>query len=574
MKKMLFTATGLLLATNLLAVNQVVLKNAQSIEKRIAAYTPMTQAADDSAEDEVVYSTSFEDNEAAKKITYFDLNADPEDNKNGKWSRTFNSFFAMFSRTGSWSMCYFYSKKNPGNDWFMLEPIELKAGYYALKFWYSSDHEETLSVHWGEEAKPEAMTHPIVKYENFIESKYVESANVVHIEKDGVYYFGFKAESKPDENFICIDDLTITKIKSTDPDLAVKQLSSSFGYLRPEMSQDVSFSVTNKGIKDMAGNRASVSVNGKNILNEVYDLKAQATKSFTIEQALRRLEPGQHKLTIQVGNDEDKNTANNTIDYAFKVVKDPQVYYDFEDGIIPDGFLLKAVDEGKVNEGMTDLFPNNEAWNLVPIVSNIFFGEWMLASTSWFDNNVQADRWCILPKVHVDSENADLVWSANSADSQMKFAENYEVLISTTDTEIGSFTKVAEVNGENFATDPATRGLSLAKYAGKDIYVAFRLVSPDGYFMALDNIGFYGDVTGLETGVDNVLQDGTEITVNDTELTCHAGNAERIDLYDLSGKLVKSCKGRSSIEIGSLEKGAFVARIKVDGKILVYKFTR
>lgn len=573
MKKLLFTAAGLLLASNLLAANQVVLDYAPSIEKRVAAYTPVTLAADNSAE-EVVYSTSFEDNEAAKKITYFDLNADPEDKKNGKWSRSFNSFFAMFSRTGSWSMCYFYSKKNPGNDWFILEPIELKAGYYALKFWYSGDHEETLSVHWGEEAKPEAMTHPIVRYENFIESKYVESANVVHIEKDGVYYFGFKCESKPDENVLCIDDLTITKIKTTDPDLSVKQLSSSFGYLRPEMSQDVSFSVTNEGIKDLAGNRVSVSVNDNNILQDVYDLKAQETKSFTIEQALRKLEPGQHKLTIEVGNDEDKNTANNTIDYAFKVVKDPVVYYDFEDGVVPDGFQLKVVDEGKVNEGVSDLFPNNEAWNLVPIVSNIFFGEWMLASTSWFDNKVQADRWCILPKVHVDSENADLVWNANSADTQMKFAEDYEVLISTTDTEISSFTKVAEVKGENFATDPATRGMSLAKYAGKDIYVAFRLVSPDGYFMALDNIGFYGDVTGLETGVENVLQDGTEVTVNDTELTCHAGQVERIDLYDLSGRLVKSCEGRSSIEIGSLEKGVFVARIQADGKTLVHKFTR
>lgn len=56
-------------------------------------------------------------------------------------------------------MIYWYSKNHPGDDWFILEPIRLKAGYYSLKFWYASmgDHNERFAVYYGTESTPEGM---------------------------------------------------------------------------------------------------------------------------------------------------------------------------------------------------------------------------------------------------------------------------------------------------------------------------------------------------------------------------------------------------------------------------------
>lgn len=573
MKKFTFIAAGLFSAMGLLAENRVVLAGQPLGEGRSVTSTVAGEPTG-SAGDEVVYSTSFEDKESADKMVILDLNEDSADKKNGKWSRTFNSFFAMFSRTGKYSMVYFYSKKHPGNDWFFLEPITLKAGYYSLKFWYSADHKESLSVYWGDQPKPEAMTHELVKYKDFIEAKYVESANVVHIEKDGVYYFGFKAESEPDQNIICIDDVTLSKLSDTSDDLSVKLLSSSNGYLREQMSQDLAFSVENHGIQKLDGSKVTVKLDDKTLLEETIDVKAQETRKFTLEKALEGLAAGEHRLQLNVSNEADRNLDNNVLDYSFQAVKEPKVMYDFEDGKVPEGFLLKKEDQGTVNEGLADLFPNNEAWNTVKIVKNPYFGEWMLASASWLQSGAGVDRWCILPKVHVGSENAHLLWTANSADTNLKFAESYEVLVSVTDTELSSFAKVAEVQQENFLTDPATRGVDLSAYAGKDIYVAFRQVTPDGYFMALDNIAFYGDVAGSCTGIDEAVAGGVDLFLRGSELVCQSDHVESIELFDAGGRMVKAGYQRSSLDIAALPKGVYVARVSVGGKTVQYKFAK
>lgn len=573
MKKLFFLGASLFSALSLAAANQVLFETSATDGVHLNRAL-LAEAASDSVDDDVVYTTSFEDSASAAKMVILDLNEDPADEKNGKWGRTLNGLFSMFSRTGNYSMVYFYSKKNPGNDWFILEPVQLKAGYYALKFWYSSDHEENLSVYWGEKPEADALTKEIVRYDNFVEPKYVESANVVHVEKDGVYYFGFKSESRADENIICIDDVSIVRIKNTDPDVSVTQLSSSNGYVCREMSQDVVFAVTNQGIQEMKDSKVKATLDNQVIFEEPVSLKGQETRKFVVEGALAKLEAGNHTLHISVVNDADKNAENNTVDYSFKVVQNPKVMYDFEGGKVPEGFVLKVADKGTVDKGLADIFPGNEAWNLVKIVEHPHFGEWMLAAGSWLEGGVAADRWCILPKLHVGSDKADLTWTANSADTNFKFAEDYEVLVSVTDTELSSFTKVAEVKKENFATDPSTRGISLSEYAGKDIYVAFRLVTADGYFMALDNVAFYGDVAGDGSGIESAESEELVMVQRGNELVCLADNVENIELFDVSGRLVRSSQGESSVEIGSLEQGVFVARVKADGKVLLHKFSK
>lgn len=140
----------------------------------------------------VPYSTSFEPEDNTADIIFLDLNEDPADDKNGDWGiTTDDGWFSNFARTGSNSLCYFYSKNHPGDDWAFMPAMHLTPGYYAVKFWYSGmdGYPEKMKLSYGELAEgqqtptPESMTQVVVDYPEVANSTYTESANVIHIEK-------------------------------------------------------------------------------------------------------------------------------------------------------------------------------------------------------------------------------------------------------------------------------------------------------------------------------------------------------------------------------------------------------
>ena len=94
----------------------------------------------------------------------FNLNED-----SGDWEIGVGSAWFSMARTGIGYLSYNYDKNNSANDWFILEPINVEPGYYALKFWYSGDdnHPEKFAVYYGNACDPEAMTNKIVEYAPF-----------------------------------------------------------------------------------------------------------------------------------------------------------------------------------------------------------------------------------------------------------------------------------------------------------------------------------------------------------------------------------------------------------------------
>lgn len=524
----------------------------------------------------VPYFNGFEDEYSRNQIKIFNLNEDPEDEENGCWDINLDGWMSSFSRSGKYSMVYWYSKNNPGDDWFILEPVRMKAGYYSFKFWYSSfSYDEKFAVYYGTEATPEAMTTKVVEYAPFNTESYLESSNVIHIEEDGVYYFGFHAFSDPDKNTICIDDISIEAIEAFQNDLLVKEIASPSGdYLTPQQSQDISFSVVNNSLEAISGASAVVSIDGTEIdLIEIGSIGAQETKTFFCLQALANLEAGMHKLTVTIRNDGDQVPDNNTLEADFKVVKNAAVYYDFETGTVPADFILRAEDGATVHSSLSDIFPNNEPWNVSEIYEHETFGSWMLSAASWFTSVVPADRWCIFPQVSVGEGGGDMVWSAMSGDSGEQFAENYEVMVSTTDAETASFSSVKTVTGETFATKPSTRGIDLSAYKGQDIYVAIRLTTTDGYMLSIDNVGFYGDVVKKETGIGAVVVDG-RLWFDGSRVVCNAENVQRISLFDASGRLVADVRNQSVLEAGHLAGGVYLVRALVDGQMWQAKFVK
>ena len=537
----------------------------------------------------VPYSTSFEPEDNTADIIFLDLNEDPADDKNGDWGiTTDDGWFSNFARTGSNSLCYFYSKNHPGDDWAFMPAVHMTPGYYAVKFWYSGmdGYPEKMKLYYGELTEgqqsptPESMTHTVVDLPNIDTSSYVESANVIHIEKEGDYIFGFYCYSDANQNTLAVDDFSITPIENIESDLAVSLIFPTTDYLiKGTSSTQIAFSITNNGIEAMENTAITVSIDGNQVSTDnIATIAAQETKQFLTPEVLADLESGNHTLKVEIINAGDQVASNNAADLEFKLVENATVIYDFETDeeleygekpALPEGFIFKTEDGGTVNSALSSDFPNNEAWNYIAINTHELYGDWMFGAASWLDGAEQADRWCIFPKVKITGNNADAVWASNSAESN--YPETYEVLVSTTGTETADFEKVLTV--ENDASQPSLHGVDLSKYDGKEIYLAIRLVTADGYFLTIDNVGFYGNVSLAQGGISNIADNNWKVTVSSEELTCTADNVSNIAVYDMSGRFVAG-SDTETVNISGLQKGIYIASITADGSTLQYKFAK
>ena len=309
----------------------------------------------------VPYSTSFEPEDNTADIIFLDLNEDPADDKNGDWGiTTDDGWFSNFARTGSNSLCYFYSKNHPGDDWAFMPAVHMTPGYYAVKFWYSGmdGYAEKMKLYYGELTEgqqsptPESMTQTVVDLPNIDTSSYVESANVIHIEKEGDYIFGFYCYSDANQNTLAVDDFSITPIENIESDLAVSLIFPTTDYLiKGTSSTQIAFSITNNGIEAMENTAITVSIDGNQVSTDnIATIAAQETKQFLTPEVLADLESGNHTLKVEIINAGDQVASNNAADLEFKLVENATVIYDFETDeeleygekpALPEGFIFK-----------------------------------------------------------------------------------------------------------------------------------------------------------------------------------------------------------------------------------------
>lgn len=126
---------------------------------------------------------------------------------------------------------------------------------------------------------------------------------------------------------------------------------------------------------------------------------------------------------------------------------------------------------------------------------------------SYYNPDAGADDWLILPMLAL-TNNPQLSWKALSLTSSGDYPDTYQVLVSTTDAQTGSFTSLFEVQEEvSLASGGAgaqKRSLDLSAYAGQEVYIAFRLMtpSPGGDRLAIDDIRVEETLeVGFEQGI-------------------------------------------------------------------------
>lgn len=508
------------------------------------------------------YTMGFEASENTQDFTFYNLN-----NDDGTWDVSIESGFFNMARTGNGCLAYGYDSNNSGDDWAMLDPINVEPGYYVLKFWYSNldSYPEKMAVYWGNEAKPEAMTNKIVEFNPIMNNKYAESVNVVHFDKAQTIYFGFYAFSDKNQNLILVDDVSFEKVEGNINDLAVSDLQSPYDFVRESNLKDVIFNLANSGVTDLDAD-IKVSIDDVAVKDSTIAMKAQSATTVTFSNLLADLSDGNHKLKVEVVNDNDENTGNNVLTKDFTVISKPAKFWNFEDGKLPSDFTFRAEDNGTVDPSAGDEF-NADGWGLFNIVNHNVLGEYLLAGTSWLDGTDQADRWLILPKVSIKGTDSYFVWDAYSYNPQ--FPEDYQIMVSATDDNSASYTEVLNIEGETPAMK--TRGISLADYAGKDIYIAIRLRTKGGDCLLLDNIGIYTGST--QTGVTAITGTDESIIITDSEVRAAEGTRS-IVISDAAGRTAKAVNG-NVVSISSLQKGIYIATVKAaDGTARSYKFMK
>ena len=502
----------------------------------------------------------FEPGSDKDDFKFYNLNAD-----DGDWE-VYQSTYMNMARTGYGCLAYNYNKENNANDWVMLDPINVEAGNYVLRYWYSGSdgHTEKLGVYWGNGNTPEDMKNLVNDIETK-EGRYQEAFKVITFDKPQTIYFGFYAHSDKDENWLTVDDVQFYKAESDAVDLSVTDIAKPYDFVRTPNDKDFVFTLQNVGIKDANG-KLKVYVDGEKKAEENLNIKAQEIKNMTAKDVLSGLSAGKHTVKVAIESDDDNRPDNNSMEKEFTVLGKPVVLYDFENGTIPSDLTFYVGDEGTINPDAGEEF-NKEGWGIFNIEKHTMLGEHVLAGTSWIDN-ATPDRWIILPQIHVSGEDAALAWDAMSFNQLL--LEDYNVKISDGSGNPADYWYTTDMKVQGESITPKTRGLSLSKYAGKDIYIAFNLVTKKGEALCLDNIGVYGEAT---TGISTVNGE-TQRAFFVSNDTFGATGAKSISIADMSGRSVAKADTKT-ISLAGLNAGVYVATAKyADGTCKTFKFIK
>lgn len=514
----------------------------------------------------VPYSTGFEPTEYNDGHKSFNLNED-----SGNWGVEVGSMWFNMARTGLGFIGYNYDKTNSADDWFIMEPINVEEGYYVFRFWYSGDdnHPEKLALYWGNEQTPEAMTNKVVEYAPFQRGAYDESINILYFDKPQTVFFGFYAFSDKDENWITIDDVTMDKIEATDVDFKVLSLSNPTDYVPTLSSKDVSVVIKNYGITEKPV-EVILSIDGEEVAQSHVTFVAQEEKKVTFENALASLAKGTHAIKVVVVCDGDIDDTNNSIEKEIRVLGDPDIFYGFEDGTIPVDFQFADSNDATLAPGAIEEF-GETGWTIINIVEHEYLGSHVLAGSTYMNDDATPSRYCILPRLKVESEDACFLWSAGATSPY--FTESYQIKGSDSSDPFyyGWYDRLTTINSEFNAV--FNRGVSLKRYNGKEIYLAIELISPNGDAAMFDNLSIYG-CSISENGVKTIAADSMDnVAVTGDYISLINGEKAQIRVYDMSGRNVMSVVG-SNASLSSLARGVYVVKVATANGVITKKVAK
>lgn len=213
---------------------------------------------------------------------------------------------------------------------------------------------------------------------------------------------------------------------------------------------------------------------------------------------------------------------------------------------IPSAWTI-VDNDGLVPAEAVDSFDN--AWITFSDDTNL-----CAASTSYYTPTGQSSDYLITPKISLNTFTK-LVWSARSYDAS--YPDDYLVLISATDSLIGSFTDtLMVVGGEYYYWYNRSVQLDLEGYTNQDVFIAFKNITTDGYILMIDNVKVLGSDFASTTEEESLA---VSVYPNPTvDLVYFSGmnTGDVIEIYSASGQLLLTSQS-DVIDLKTFDTGLY-----------------
>ena len=187
--------------------------------------------------------------------------------------------------------------------------------------------------------------------------------------------------------------------------------------------------------------------------------------------------------------------------------------------------------------------------------------------------------WLISPQITLGSQNNVLKFWAKSCDTGFG-NEKFKVGISTTNTDLASFTTISP---GNFVLNPATAlwveyTYNLDNYQGQSVYIAINCVSDDQFGFAIDDFSVTTGTLSTEDFFANNFSIYPNPTSDILNLKSNSLNIQNVQITDLNGRSLISVNYDSTtttqLEVSSLSNGIYILNVTTDSGTGTSKFVK
>ncbi len=272
-----------------------------------------------------------------------------------------------------------------------------------------------------------------------------------------------------------VDEIVLPLSPNQVPEIVLGEEEYNFGVVEENSENSFWLYFGNFGLGDLDVN--GVTVDGESFSATYTGATVLETNDIdSVEVFFNPTVTGDFTATLTFNIDGEFN-GTNTLVLSGSVLSDAVYFEDFEGDFFPPLGWSILDEDGDANE-----------WFSYDVDETAHSGTYSAVSASWLNGDILTpDNWLITPKLTLTEENNAISFWVAAQDATYP-DENYSVLISTTDTEVESFTEIytALSTGE---WEEVNVDIDLSTYPAGEIYIAFRHHNcTDQFYLKLDDI--------------------------------------------------------------------------------------
>ncbi|MCK9309050.1 MAG: GLUG motif-containing protein [Candidatus Cloacimonetes bacterium] len=398
-------------------------------------------------------------------------------------------------RTGTFDVYMYHSDGMPATSW-LFRPVTLTEGmsydielYARQQLYYNNPNYGTIGIYYGTAATIAAMTNTTVGQTVLETSEYQRISGSFVAASSGTYYLGIKGYLWGSTNYLSLDDVTLSLTATNPVTLNLPANQSTFVSTLPTLS----WTAPTTGAAPNAYKICISTVNPPTIADLVTVVNAPTTSYSFVQQFI--LQPATKYYWSIIVESANGTSTNNAV-YYFTTMPLNAMMEGFEGGTIPANWTIVNNDT------------NTQTWEIVEFGS--YTGSFNASAVSGYSND---DIWLITPPLLVTTAPNDNInfWMGSFLQQP---AENWEVLVSTTDTQTASFTMID--SGTYTIHGYTYKSYSLDSYGDAVVYVAVRYIG-EGYDFHVDDFRgppVYTASANLATPTVSISSSGSTISLN------------------------------------------------------------